>query len=293
MDKSNYLLIDGMLRPDAIKQLYQLTEVLEIAPLYLGTRWSNIMDMGPVLVQLPSQSVLAREWHGDAAQRIDACIFHSSASLKIVAAHFRQYLNPDDYLGNSSLLRFADPLVMHHWLSSYSGEHLSQVLGPIQQLWVQPPLRGWQHGNVSPPATFLNEQPNTTSKPHFAPLGEPQLKAFENCYRWLFEERIHDWLRKSDPLAFANQTDDQIESWLKLALDSAMAWGLTCENALATWADICHDWGLDFTEQPQGPYQSWRALYPEHLQLSPELRINVLDEYRQKTRKTTDAPHDR
>ncbi|EPM56279.1 hypothetical protein A584_28261 [Pseudomonas syringae pv. theae ICMP 3923] len=213
--------------------------------------------------------------------------------MKVVAAHLRQYLNPDDYLGNSSLLRFADPLVLHHWLSSYSREHLSQVLGPIQQLWVQPPLRGWQHGNVSPPATFLNEQPNTTSKPHFALLGEPQLKAFENCYRWLFEERIHDWLRKSDPLAFANQTDDQIESWLKQALDSAMVWGLTCENALATWADICHDWGLDFTEQPQGPYQFWRALYPEHLQLSPELRINVLDEYRQKTRKTTDAPHDR
>lgn len=155
MDKSNYLLIDGMLRPDAIKQLYQLTEVLEIAPLYLGTRWSNIMDMGPVLVQLPSQSVLAREWHGDAAQRIDACIFHSSASLKIVAAHLRQYLNPDDYLGNSSLLRFADPLVMHHWLSSYSREHLSQALGPIQQLWVQPPCAAGSTAMFHPLPLFL------------------------------------------------------------------------------------------------------------------------------------------
>lgn len=165
MDKANYLLIDGMLRPDAIKQLYQLNEPLDIAPLYLGTRWSKIVDMGPVLVQLPSQSALVREWHGNAAQRIDACIFHSSASLKVVAAHLRQYINPDDYLGNSSLLRFADPLVLHHWLSSYSREHLSQILGPIQQLWVQPPLRGWQHGNASPPAVFLTSSPTPPGTP--------------------------------------------------------------------------------------------------------------------------------
>ncbi|AAO56043.1 hypothetical protein PSPTO_2536 [Pseudomonas syringae pv. tomato str. DC3000] len=140
---------------------------------------------------------------------------------------------------------------------------------------------------------FFNEQPNTTWHPHFALLGEPQLNAFEHCYRWIFEERIHDWLKKTDPLALAKQTDDQIESWLKQALDGAMAWGLTSEYALATWADICHEWGLDFTDQPQGPYQSWRTLYPEHLQLSPELRIDALDEYRQKTHNTTDAQHDR
>ncbi|MCF5602739.1 DUF4123 domain-containing protein, partial [Pseudomonas syringae] len=40
MNLANYLLIDGVLRPDAIKQVYQRAEPMEIMPLYLGTRWS-------------------------------------------------------------------------------------------------------------------------------------------------------------------------------------------------------------------------------------------------------------
>lgn len=51
MNQANYLLIDGLLRPDAVKQLYQYDEPIEIAPLYLGTRWAEIMDLGPVLVR--------------------------------------------------------------------------------------------------------------------------------------------------------------------------------------------------------------------------------------------------
>ncbi|PBQ01830.1 hypothetical protein CCL07_16390 [Pseudomonas congelans] len=293
MNKGNYLLIDGMLRPEAIKQLYQCDESIEIAPLYLGTQWSEIMDLGPVLVYAAHPSELIAQWHRHPEQRLDACVFLSNASLKIVSEHLQRFLTPFDYLGNSSLLRFADPLVMHYWLSSCGAEHLCSTLGPIEQFWVQSPLRNWQKNRDQAVTKFVNERPYQASQEGFPLLGEPQLQAFESCYRWLFEERLYEWVKKQDPLAFLDQSDDQIEIWLKRVLDSAIEWGLVSEYALATWADICHDWGLGFASSPQGHYQSWRAQYPEQQRLPPELRVAVLDEYRQKVRIDRNAMHDR
>ncbi|KPB30660.1 Uncharacterized protein AC518_2302 [Pseudomonas syringae pv. syringae] len=124
-------------------------------------------------------------------------------------------------------------------------------------------------------------------------MSERQLQAFESCYRWLFEGRIYEWVKKQDPLAFLDQSDDQIEIWLTHVVDSAIEWGLVSEYALATWADICHDWGLGFASSPQGHYQSWCAQHPEQQRLPPELRVTGLDEYRQKVRIDRDATHDR
>ncbi|KPY82465.1 DUF4123 domain-containing protein [Pseudomonas syringae pv. tagetis] len=292
MNQANYLLIDGALRPDAIKQLYQLEESLEIAPLYLDTPWTEVMGLGPILVHAPHPSSLIQEWQGHSEQRADACVFSSNASLKIVSAHLQQFLSPTDDLGNSSLLRFADPLVMHYWLSSYGAEYLSAVLGPIDQLWVQSPFRSWQHCPGSTITTFVNQRAQQASRKDFTLLGDPQLKAFARCYRWLFEERIHGWVSRQYSQAFVDQSDDQIEDWLSRALDSALEWGLTSEYALATWADICGHWGLDFITSPQGHYLSWQTLHPEHQRLAPELRIDALDEYRQKVRNGRGAPHD-
>ncbi|MBI6672544.1 DUF4123 domain-containing protein [Pseudomonas syringae] len=293
MNQANYLLIDGVLRPDAVKQLYQCDEPIEIAPLYLGTRWAEIMDLGPVLVHADHPSELIAQWHRHPEQRVDACIFFSNASLKIVSEHLQRFLSPLDYLGHSSLLRFADPLVMHYWLSSYDPEHLSSTLGPIDQLWVQSPLRSWQQ-NLDPAiTTFVNERAQKVSRAHFPLVSERQLQAFESCHRWLFEGRLYEWIKKQDPLAFLGQSDDQIKIWLKGVLDSAIEWGLVSEYALATWADICHDWGLGFASSPQGHYQSWCTQHPEQQRLPPELRVNVLDEYRQKVRIDRDATHDR
>ncbi|KPC33240.1 Uncharacterized protein ABJ99_2098 [Pseudomonas syringae pv. cilantro] len=282
MNQANYLLIDGVLRPDAIKHLYQCAEALEIRPLYLGTRWSAIMTQGPVLVKVPAESSLIREWLESVASRTDASVFSSHASLKTVAEHLCRFLCPSDHLGNSSLLRFADPLVMHYWLSSYSDEHLSRIMGPVDQLWVQPPVHAWQHNPSSLPAPFINAHPQRPWQQNFALLGEPQLHALDECYRWLLEERIHDWLQEEDAHAFANQTEAQISMWLKRAVNSGLEWGLVSEYALATWADICHGWGLDFVYLPQSPYQSWQAKHPELQHLPPELRISALAEYRQK-----------
>ncbi|MCF5715001.1 MULTISPECIES: DUF4123 domain-containing protein [Pseudomonas syringae group] len=293
MNQANYLLIDGVLRPDAIKRVYQYAEPVEVMPLYLGTRWSKLMNQGPVLVKAQHASSLIREWVEPSGLPADSSLFCSNACLKTVATHLRHFLCPLDHLGNSSLLRFADPLVMYYWLSSYSREHLSHVLGPIDQLWVQVPRHGWQLPPSPIPAKFVNEYSGQPWQQDFALLGEPQLQALKESYRWLFEERIHAWLQEQDPQAFANQTEDQITTWLTQTVESGLEWGLVSEYALATWADLCREWGLDFVSRPHPTYQLWQTQNPKIQHLPPELRIDSLDEYRQKLDTSKGMLHDR
>ncbi|RMQ49514.1 hypothetical protein ALQ04_03375 [Pseudomonas cichorii] len=277
--QANYMLLDGALHPNAIRHLHQRGEALEIEPLYLGTHLSTLMEQGPILVHAAVGTALIAEWQQTPAQHLYASVFASPAPLRTVASHLRHFIQPADYLGNNSLLRFADPLVMHFWLSSYCREHLDSVLGPITDLWTQTPVQRWQPEPELPFSHFTRSSPAQDWDQRFALLGEPQLKAFEQAYDWLFMQQLHDWLIRKNPLAFAGQTGEQIQNWLQQALEKGRAWGLTSDYAFVAWADICQTWGLDFMEQTDGPYQRWLTQFPDKARLPAELRVEVLDEF--------------
>lgn len=290
MNPANYLLIDGFLRPDAIKKLYQRGEPLAITPLYLGTRWAAIKEQGPITVQAQSPSKLIHEWRTSPEQHNDASAFYSRAEAQTVADHLRRFLSPQDHLGQCSLLRFADPVVLHYWLSSYSREHLAQILGPVEHLWVRTPVHSWHSVLSTPFTSFVRQGPVHAWEANFSLLGEPQIEALEQAYQWVFKERIYAWLNLRDAKTFADKNGAQIDNWIDHALDSARRWGLVTELALATWAELCQVWGLDFTELANGPYYRWTVEHPDQTRLAPELRIKALDNFRFKA--AEEATHD-
>ena len=290
MNPANYLLIDGFLRQDAITQLYQRGEPLAIKPLYLGTRWAAIKELGPVVVQAQSPYRLINEWRTSPDQHKDASAFYSRASAQVVADHLRRFLSPADHLGQCALLRFADPVMLHYWLSSYAPDHLAQILGPVEHLWVPTPIHSWHAPAQTPFTSFVRQGPVHAWEASFSLLGEPQLDALEQAYQWVFRERIYAWLNKRNANTFANKNGAQVDSWLAHALDSGRALGLVTEFGLATWAELCQLWGLDFTEQPDGPYRRWTVEHPEQARLAPEPRIEALDIFRFKVAK--EATHD-
>lgn len=281
VSQANFLLIDGVLRPDAIAHLYQRGEPLEIEPLYIGTRWKELHDLGPILVKLPSSSPLVREWQQNQLVQSDSCPLFSRASLSTVADHLRHFICPPDLNGNAGLLRFADPLVTHYWLTSYGPEQLCQVLAPIETLWVKTPIHTWQSTGDAPITQFSRPHSTDVRDKNFALLGENQISALELAYRWQFKERLYAWLNTRDPQTFSLLNSDQTERWLEHVLDSGSAWGLVSERGLVTWAETCVDWGRDFATRPDSPYQDWLSQAPENGSLAPELRIEALDDYRQ------------
>lgn len=287
--QANFLLIDGVLRQDAAASLYQRGESLEVWPLYIGTRWAELHDLGPILVSTQGSSPLLSEWHKSLSQKSDACALFSHAPMSAVADHLRNFICPPDHNGNTGLLRFADPLVTHFWLSSYGPVHLNRVLGPIETIWVKAPVHTWQPKDGELLTPFTRTQSTEAPDSKFDLLGEVQIKALELAYRWQFKERLYAWLNTRDTQTFSLLNDDQTEWWLEYVLNSGSAWGLVSERGLVTWAETCVDWGRDFATRPDSPYQEWLRLEPENGRLAPELRIEALDDYRQQQLEAKDT----
>lgn len=284
MSAQAFVLIDGLLLPEALKQLYGRGETLEIDPLYLGTRWQNLKDKGPILVQASER--LEGEWLHKDHWHACSSLLYSQATMPILAAHLRRFLCPPDYLGNASLLRFADPLVLHAWLSSQEQAHLNRTFGPIEQLRVAIPRQPWHREPISLTggiATFARDQAEQAWEPSFALQGPAQLEAFEQAYDFLFKRRLYDWIIGRTPGAFAAERPEQIDAWLDHSLRSGRDWGLITEFALATWAEYGHAQGLDFTHTPDGLWQQWLTAHPEQQYLAPERRLDAFDLYQEQS----------
>ena len=43
----DFLLVDGVLRQDALQWLYGAGDSIDVIPLYNGTRWDGVKELGP------------------------------------------------------------------------------------------------------------------------------------------------------------------------------------------------------------------------------------------------------
>jgi hypothetical protein len=283
-----YLLIDGASEPQLMARLYRRREPLNIEPLYLGTRFQDIQQLGPVLVEACEQSTLLQEWEQSDEWQAQSCMLFSRAPLLSVADHLRRFTSPATCNGSSLLLRFADPLVMYHWLSSYDDEARRGVLGPVTHVRVKTPVHCWQTPCGSTITPFIRRGSEAAWSPAFGVLGEQQLMTLERAYRWRLKERFYTWLNQRNP---GYLDPDQADDWLEQVLERGMAWGLVSERALVIWAEFCVDWGLDFLTRMDSPYHAWLRLDPEHARLPPELRIMAMDEYRKQQRLLKERTH--
>lgn len=275
--RANFLIIDGALRPGAIAGLYQRGEPLEVRPLYLGTRFRELHEGGPILASLSASSSLIRETYQRDFYRPDASLFYSSASINTVASHLQRFITPQNMCGGQFLLRFADPLVTLHWLDSFKGPALDTVLGPIEawhvpehpHSWVRPPSPVWRSFTRAAPAPGWVEAP--------AQLGDGQHSALDRASRWGFRERLHRMLEQNYPERLALIDKTRLAQWFDDRLDEAQSWGLFSERGCAIWTEYSLRWGQGFTEDQSGPYHQWLDHMPEALRLAPELRIQQMD----------------
>lgn len=274
---ANFVLMDGGLRPDAIKQLYQRSEPLEVIPLYIGTRWQALQDLGPLLVALQGSSSLIHDIRQRAFEQADASLFYSRASMHAIAEHLRRFIAPPDVLGGHGLLRFADPLVTRSWLGSYQREHLDAVMGPIEAWYIPEIPHTWEPAQPFEWRSVLRAATPPEWVKAYAQLGEAQLTALDQAARWRFMERLNRRLEHSHPALMATLDRRTRTQWFEQRLDEADAWGLSSERSLAIWTEYSLRWGPGFTLRPNSPYQQWLADTPEALKRAPELRIQQMD----------------
>ncbi|WP_134676535.1 DUF4123 domain-containing protein [Ectopseudomonas khazarica] len=269
---NHYLLIDGVLRQGVITELYGRGEEMEIEPLYVGTRWQEAHDLGPILVATSPPSKLLSDAQSDFDWLACSCRLSSNANLKEVADHLREFICVRSQGGSQSLLRFADPLVAWYWLASYSPSQYPHLLGPITSWEVALPSTKWEpHTELQRNAyTAANHPPVAFDR---AFLDEHQEQALQKAYHRQLKTRLYDWLEMHVPDLLQQQA--AVDSWLYNRLHSAEQVGLVSERSIAIWALLSLEQGNDFFSVPTSAYSQWQAGTPEAKGLPAEVNLQT------------------
>jgi len=274
----NFLLVDGVLRQDALQWLYGAGEPIEVIPLYNGTRWDGVKELGPILVGLDSHSSLLSEWRSCPSLQRQASRLQSSAALNDVANHLGQFLTITDNLGSYSLFRFADPLVTSYWLNSYPPSAYQSLLGPINEWHVPLIPPNWAPSQAVEWQSYRPQSNSPRLEGKLNHLVDDQIQALEQAYRRSFKERLYDWMMEDYPQSLSGLSEQERGQWLEQRVLDAEAWGLVNERSIAIWLERCVCWGNDFVTRPDSPYQAWLTRTPDAQKLTPEQRIHALDE---------------
>nr|WP_240549343.1 DUF4123 domain-containing protein [Halomonas antri] len=263
MDRAMHVLVDGVRYPDALRRLYARDDLAEIVPLYLLTRFKDVAAEGPILV-VPRERHLVDEIlaEGDGERTRAMSLISSTASTEELGDHLLGFVEIE-VGGAQRLLRFADPLVLRHWLASYGGSVPADVMGPIDTWRVAQWAPAWAKHENPVWRTFGGEASQSPSDDQLshspAFFAAPQLDALDAVARWQFKERLAEYFERHAGEAWSGLAIGQRGDWMESRLDEALAWGAQTERQLAIWMELSLRWGAGFMTTPTGPYALWVA----------------------------------
>ncbi|MFT6466012.1 DUF4123 domain-containing protein [Halopseudomonas sp.] len=254
---NQYLLLDGVQYEQALIRLYARDDDLEIEPLYAGTPWQEVADLGPVLVKPGPHSELLKELTREPEWHVSTSLLSSPAPLVDVATHLRQLNKVTDAVGNPSLLRYADPLVAWFWLNSYGAASLRRILGPVTEWRLAEPHQSWLPEQDHQWHAFISTE--ATDGKAVSVLGQAQMSGLKKAYSWQLKERLYTWLKQHQPADLAQIAAEELNTWFEEHLSGAEACGLISERSIAIWCALSLRHGSDFSAAHDGAYQQWNA----------------------------------
>lgn len=267
---NRYLLIDGVLRTGAIAELYGRGEDIEIEPLYMGTRWQDLQDIGPILVAAPPN--LLADAKSDPEWVRCSSLLASTTTLQNVADHLREFICVRGNADSQSLLRFADPLVTWYWLASYAPSQYPHLLGPITSWEVALSPAKWESSNKLQRETYTSgNHPHAAFERTY--LDEPQEHALQEAYERQLKTRLYDWLQTHEPRLLHQR--EAIGAWLHDRLQSAEQAGVNSERSIAIWTLLSLEQGDDFASAPGSLYSQWRTSRPSVQGLPTEVTLQT------------------
>lgn len=281
LDRITHVLVDGVRYPDALRRLYARDDLAEIEPLYLLTRFKDLAEQGPILVAPRDRrfvdEILAE---GDGERTRAMSLLTSSATTEALGDHLLGFAEVEAD-GASRLLRFADPLVLRHWLASYGERVPAEVMGPIHAwrvglwapTWGEPVATTWQAFEAA------ERQASQAGRESLSPsiLGAPQCDALDAVARWQFKERLSAYFTRHASEPWSQLAPAQRGPWLEVRLDEALAWGAQTERQLAIWGELSLRWGPGFMMATDGLYARWVAGDAARGKLPRQQQLYALD----------------
>ncbi len=144
------LLLDGVSIEKLPQHLYQWTQSPVFEPLYLGTRWAEICDISPCLVQIKTQSDPVLTQFLNACRQEWGYLVFSDRSWDHLVTHFRWLTSVLHPQGEEVLLRIADPAVTRALLVHAQSINDSTLFGPCKHVVTADAAKGCWHFDSRP-----------------------------------------------------------------------------------------------------------------------------------------------
>ncbi|HEX8543399.1 MAG TPA: DUF4123 domain-containing protein [Pseudomonas sp.] len=144
--QDGYLLLNAVRTGNLLPRLYQWNPGIKCHPLFLGTRFKQLLDVSPVLVVLegPHNPVLQAFLHN--AEHIWGLLLFSSAEPQCIVDHLRWLVTVDEPVGKPTLLNLSDPPVANALFELYPRQTENALFGPVEHIYaVDPYVKAWRH----------------------------------------------------------------------------------------------------------------------------------------------------
>ncbi|AIS10532.1 hypothetical protein JM49_02250 [Pseudomonas chlororaphis subsp. aurantiaca] len=226
------LLLDGVSVEKLPQQLFQWSQSPDFEPLYLCTRWAELGDISPCLVNIEGQqNPILAQFLANASKEWGYLLF-SDAPWRQIIEHLRWLTSVRHPQGEEVLLRLADPAVAHALLSH--GEQLKDptLFGPCTQILTADAAAGVWH---------LHHRPGLVPAPHHDQpyrLSDEQLSLLNEVSFRGVVMRLDEHMQEYFPAYRAHATPRQRWEHLHQLASHAYERGFASELDITLYANI-------------------------------------------------------
>jgi hypothetical protein len=258
-----YLLLDRAQIEHLPERLFEL-ECTTYQSLYQGTAYSPLEEVGPVLVPVAPNSLLAQTFF-QAWSTTCGIWLESEAQEAVVLEHLRSLIHVRVEGDVTVLFRYHDPRITGLWLAQLSAGERDRLMGPVRLIRL-PALDILQDNPEQPCEPYAHEPWLCLSAQQLEHLGTAQRQRFAHQLIEHCQQYFSEYLQGLD--AFA------LQQWASHCQHSAACHGYSAIDEVLLWARFHAVLGTDFPDAPA--HAAYRRLLAEP-GVSPRQRLDNLN----------------
>ena len=262
-----YLLLDSNQIPDLYARLFQSAPKAIPHALYLTTRYADLASVGPVLIAVEPNGLLAKtfteEWQASAGIWLE-----TEAGEADLIAHLRSLVHVQLEGNVSAFFRFYDPRITRLWLADLTDTHRDRLMGPVRSIRL--PDGAYIHQiNADQPCGQYAATPWLT-------LSALQLEQLCQGKRDQFNQRMLDHCQRYFPQCLQGLDAQARQQWAQDCQRNAARLGYSAEDEVMCWISLYAHFGAAF---PEGPGQEVYRQLLAGRDVTPQQRLDhLLDE---------------
>ncbi len=150
---NHYLLVDGVKMEPVQQWIYQTFDNPDWYPLYKNTRYQDVVDLSPCLVQIPSDASIDHQFQQTLGPQGCAISIRSWLETEALGARLSRLLWVYTERGQYLHYRFYDPLSLSRLVPELEPEARFNLFGEIEEIeWFNTEQQMWQLLTLPPTA---------------------------------------------------------------------------------------------------------------------------------------------